>query len=438
MVQPFYHSYYRKEVALPDVSRLSAGPGALLSTRFRSLGLTREYIRRMTEPGDDLRRPLTATREALFRDDAAAVAMRLFFCREMVTTGEAASALGAGLMDSALESGLVAEPEPGWMTSVFHLRLVRGLYLFSDYLGQERDAVMGAGETTAILYQAGWPDRRIRRALDLGCGAGTLALLLAGDADEVTGTDINSRAVALASFNAAVNGIPNADFRVGDLYSSVRGEAFDLILSQPPYYPRGAGNESGDEQTFLHGGDRGDELAECVVAGAPAHLSDGGRALVFTSWSEGRLAHSSEDQHVLELRTNRLEVHGTRQSLNVIRKTRDGGGWATAFEVPADCWHCVGPQRIDQLFAAEELLRGPREDLLTAKLRLPEGASVFREGTQLLLRCPPEYLIGLLPITDELGELISAVDRAASVAAAAQPLPPVVDALRRGLLVVMR
>ena len=43
--------------------------------------------------------------------------------------------------------------------------------------------------------------------------------------------------------------------RQGDIYSSVHGETYDLILSQPPYYPRGAGNESGAEQTFLHGGE---------------------------------------------------------------------------------------------------------------------------------------------------------------------------------------
>ena len=432
---PFYHSYHRKEVALPDVSRLSAGPGALLSARFRSLGLTRDFIRAMTGPGDDLRHPLTATREALFRDDAPAVALRLLFCRETVTAAEAASALGETLMESALDTGLLEQPEPARLASVFHLRLVRGLYLFSDYLGQERDAVMGAGETTAILFQAGRPAARIRRALDLGCGAGTLALLLAADADEVTGTDINPRAIALARLNAAVNGIANSEFRVGDVYSPVRGEVFDLILSQPPYYPRGAGNESGAEQTFLHGGDRGDELAERVVAAAPAHLSDGGRALVFTSWPEDRQPFRAESAQVLELRTNRREVHGTRQSLNVIQKTPDSSGWAALFEVPADYWDRITSQRIDQLFTAEELLRGPRERLLAASLRLPEGAAIFREGPQFLLRCPPESLIGLAPIPDETWDVISAVDRAATVAASGQDLAAVSGALRRGLLV---
>ena len=45
-------------------------------------------------------------------------------------------------------------------------------------------------------------------------------------------------------YNAALNGIANVEFRAGDLFEPVNGERFDLIVSQPPYYP-------GSEITFL-------------------------------------------------------------------------------------------------------------------------------------------------------------------------------------------
>lgn len=123
------------------------------------------------------------------------------YCR--VAVPEAAEVFGDGFA-----SLLVNHTFP------YHLRIVRGLYLFSDYLGEgDPDAVMGAGETTAILYQAAKPARSVERLLDLSCGAGTLALLLAKDAAEVLATDINPRAVALGAFNAAINGIRDVEFR---------------------------------------------------------------------------------------------------------------------------------------------------------------------------------------------------------------------------------
>ncbi len=393
----------------------------------------------MTRPGDDLRTPLAATRLALLMDDAAAVALRLFFCRQPVGSEAAAESLGCDLLAAVRDCGLLVEDEPERLHSPFHLRIVRDLYLFSDYLGSEPDAVMGAGETTAILFQAGRPDRRVRRALDLGCGAGTLALLLAGDADEVTGTDVNQRAIALARLNASLNGKNNVEFRAGDVYAPVSGEVFDLILSQPPYYP----NPAGAAQIFLHGGERGDEVARRVVAGIPEHLAPDGRAVVFTSWPEARKEAASDSLRVVELKTGRYEPHGTRQSLHVVEHSEPGEGWSKVLEVAADCWANVRSRHIDQIIAAEELIRGDPHRLLAASLRLPEGAVPLREGSQMLLDCPPDSLLGLTPVDDDTWDVISAVNGAPDVRSGIEALKPGGDALaiveralRRGLLTV--
>jgi SAM-dependent methyltransferase len=427
-------------VALPDVSRLDRNPGAALAARFRAIGLTRDYIRGMTERGDDLRTPLTPSRAALYSDDAAALALRLFLCGEQIPREAAEACLGDTLCDSAIACGLVTECGEGALAAPFHLRTVHGLYLFSDYLGADGDAVMGAGETTAILFRASLPARPVARVLDLGCGAGTLALLLAAHAREAVGTDINSRAIALARLNASVNGIGNAVFRTGDVWEPAGAETFDLIVSQPPYYPKRTARGSAGDQVFLHGGERGDELSLRVVEGVPAHLAPGGRAVIFTSWPEAGERSASPTLQVLELRTDRRELHGTRQSINVIEHAPGGEGWHAFVDVPADAWGSVTSGHIDRLLAAERLLRGPRAHLLETCLRVPEGAVPFREGDQMLLACPPESLAGMAAVDDRTWEILSAIDRAPNIGCAIETLTGagvlevIANALRRGLL----
>ena len=340
-------------------------------------------------------------------------------------------------MPCGARCGILIHDAQERLLAPFHLRAVLGLYLFSDYLGNHPDAVMGAGETTAVLYRAGRPEARAARVLDLGCGAGTLALLLARDAGETVGTDVNPRAVALARFNARMNGISNAAFLCGDLFEPVAGRQFDLILSQPPYYP--APKE--DAELFLHGGPVGEELALRVAAGMPARLTPGGRGLLFTSWPEGRPPPAGGALRVLQLRTGHREPHGARQSIDVIEHAAPGRGWTAPFEVPADSWGFVTSRRIDALLAAEELLRGGHERLLAAKLQMPEGAAVFREGDQAVLRGSPESLVGCAPVDEATLRAVEAASAAPDVRAALARLPEggeahVRAALRRGLLVV--
>ncbi len=75
----------------------------------------------------------------------------------------------------------------------------------------------------------------VGRLLDLCTGNGIFAVLLAGNADEITATDLNARALAFASFNLALNGVGQVELREGSMFEPVAGECFDQIICNPPY-----------------------------------------------------------------------------------------------------------------------------------------------------------------------------------------------------------
>src|SRR5215207_8394901 len=77
------------------------------------------------------------------------------------------------------------------------------------------------------------------RVLDLFCGIGTIALVLALDAAEVWGVEIVEEAVADAIENARLNGVDNARFFAGDVRLAMRplleqSGTPDVIVVDPP------------------------------------------------------------------------------------------------------------------------------------------------------------------------------------------------------------
>lgn len=117
---------------------------------------------------------------------------------------------------------------------------------------------------------------------DIGTGSGALALgwKAARPGSQVTAADLSAEALALAAENAALNGL-EVTLVQGDLLEPLRGRAFDLILSNPPYLP---GSDAGtlppevnhDPPLALYGGTDGLELARRLAAQATAALAPGG------------------------------------------------------------------------------------------------------------------------------------------------------------------
>jgi release factor glutamine methyltransferase len=74
------------------------------------------------------------------------------------------------------------------------------------------------------------------RVLDVGTGSGALALVAARRGARVTAVDVSRRAVYAARLNAWRAGLRIRALR-GNLFTAVAGEAFDLVLANPPYVP---------------------------------------------------------------------------------------------------------------------------------------------------------------------------------------------------------
>ncbi len=143
------------------------------------------------------------------------------------------------------------------------------------------DFVMGTGTSTRTLDQL-TVRRPSARTLDLGTGSGILALHAASHSEEVVAIDKNPRAANMAEFNAALNGLANVAVAVGDLFAPVEDQAFDLVVTNPPFI---LSPESG--RIYRDGGLRGDELARSIVRTVPRFLREGGFAQIICDWSAG-------------------------------------------------------------------------------------------------------------------------------------------------------
>jgi len=85
------------------------------------------------------------------------------------------------------------------------------------------------------------------RVLDLGCGSGIVALMLAlqRPAWKITGIDIQTALIDLARDNAASQDV-TIDFRVADLRVWHDSDGYELIVGNPPWLKAGSGIVSPD------------------------------------------------------------------------------------------------------------------------------------------------------------------------------------------------
>lgn len=180
------------------------------------------------------------------------------------------------------QAGVIEKHDALWRSTVRWSSLGDLLFAHSPYPTVEPDAVFFGPDSyrfaqviEAYLQQRVEP---LKRAVDIGCGAGVGALVVAHarhDA-EVLAVDINPRALRLTAVNAELAGLTNVSVYQSDVLTSVEGE-FDLIVANPPYM------NDDRQRAYRHGGGAlGEQLSVRIAGESLARLAVGGSLLLYT------------------------------------------------------------------------------------------------------------------------------------------------------------
>ncbi len=184
----------------------------------------------------------------------------------------------AAMLHAMREAGVLAEHGQGWRSRVRFSSLDGLLFVHSAYPTVQADAVFFGPDTyrfaRAILAR---PPSAVWRAVDIGCGAGPGAVLIARERPgaAVFGVDINEAALRMTRVNAALNGTVLEAVR-SDLLGALPGP-FDLIVANPPYLV------DPGERAYRHGGGAlGAGLSLDILRTAMGRLAPGGTLLLYT------------------------------------------------------------------------------------------------------------------------------------------------------------
>lgn len=192
-----------------------------------------------------------------------------------------------GLLPQALRvelehADVIEKHQALWRSTVRWSSLDGLLLAHSPYPTTQPDAVFFGPDSyrfaqviDAHLQQRFEP---VRRAVDIGCGAGVGALIIARarrDA-QVLAVDINPRALRMSAVNAELAGLDNVSVYHSDVLGSVEGE-FDLIVANPPYM------NDDRQRAYRHGGGAlGEQLSVRIVAESLGRLALGGSLVLYT------------------------------------------------------------------------------------------------------------------------------------------------------------
>ncbi|WP_244309020.1 methyltransferase [Pseudomonas duriflava] len=170
----------------------------------------------------------------------------------------------------------------GWRSRIRVSTLGDQLFIHSAYPTNEADAVFFGPDTyrfaNAIEAQLRFETGQIRRAVDIGSGAGPGAILvaLARPDAEVLAVDINEAALRLTRINAELAEAGNVKACYSNLLDAVEGQ-FDLIVANPPYLV------DPSERAYRHGGGPlGAGLSLAILDTALERLASGGTLLLYT------------------------------------------------------------------------------------------------------------------------------------------------------------
>jgi len=138
--------------------------------------------------------------------------------------------------------------------------------------------------------------REIQRVLDMCTGSGCIAIATAHYHPDwqVDAVDISEEAMSLAKENVERLETPNVRVLHSDLFRGLKGEVYDLIVTNPPYVTHAETDAlpkeySHEPELGLRAGDDGLDLALEILRDAPEFLSENGFLICEVGESEHAL-----------------------------------------------------------------------------------------------------------------------------------------------------
>lgn len=170
-----------------------------------------------------------------------------------------------------------------------------------------------------------------RRGIDLGCASGAIALLILNKSEKIhmTGLELIPEAAELARENMDRNGFsPRSAMLCGDIRAHrelFRTGEFDLVVSNPPYFPLGSGSVSPDAG---RAGARGEVSCtlEDICRAASFLLKTGGSFYLVHKPERLSEVFVTMTEHGIEPKRLRLVCHSAASAPNlVLIEGRRGG-----------------------------------------------------------------------------------------------------------------
>jgi methylase of polypeptide subunit release factors len=215
------------------------------------------------------------------------------------------SLLTALEVNELLGAGIFEAHEQGFRSRVRWSSLDGMLLLHSAFPTTAEDSVFFGPDTYRFAHSINLhlqtTSHPILRAVDIGCGSGAGAMLIARARPEahVYAVDINPRALHFAQVNAAVAALDNLECRHSNILNGVDG-AFDLIVANPPYM------KDSRRRAYRHGGDAlGADLSVRIVRESIQRLAPGGSLVLYTG-----VAMVGEDDPFFSAVQNDIEQPG--------------------------------------------------------------------------------------------------------------------------------
>jgi len=332
---------------------------------------------------------------------------RLFARGENVNKEEVDGIVDPDLWKELIESSLIQENET-LVRANFQAQAEAEMFFLSDFMPREHpaDLVLPIGPSGRHLANV-TIRKKIKSALDLGCGCGIQALLAARHAELVTATDINPRALALTKLNAELNNVSNIEILEGSHFEPLHGRKFDLIAANLPYVIT-------PQRKYIYRDTDlpRDESVRKMLLETPEYLNEGGFAHVMISWvnkqgepwwalsnemlqcahTDSWLNHNGSktpleyaamwistdpkkepEKHAVEKEkwANWYRSQGLHQfelGVMTLRKRSTGKNWSAAIEVKKFLSKSMG-EELNQLFENQDELEN-QPDLLNAKFIL--------------------------------------------------------------------